>query len=215
MELAWKESTDSTATVSESTIRSDARKLMHLVHAISRDNVSRAVLIIKRFLNSNSNVLIKQGLSSDFVNASESTMNEICQGIRDSITHHTNPNGGTRSTSSDAYVKDIASAAVWSFVKKGEDVPITSIQQLTNLSSRQIKSAVDRVKELIATNKRVGPYKRAQRKDKVVDKVIPYIWRYLQDDKYTRLDSNQGMYVTLDPTTKKMVNVHKRVWLKS
>ena len=157
MALAWKESTDSE--VSKSTVKSDARYLTFFLHTISRDNILRAVLAIKRLLNSKFNAFIKQEVKSDLADKSESIMNEIWQGIRDSITHHTNPNGGTRSTSADAHVKDIASAVVWSFVKKGVDAPLTRIQELTNLSSRQIKSAVDRVNELIATNKRVGPYK--------------------------------------------------------
>ena len=91
--LAWKASTDSA--VSKSTEKSDARYLTFFLHAISRDNVVRAALAVKRLLNSKLNAFIKQEVKSDLADKSESIMNEICQGIKESITHHTNPNGGT------------------------------------------------------------------------------------------------------------------------
>jgi hypothetical protein len=51
--LAWKALTDSA--VSESIEKSDARYLTFFLHAISRDNVLRAALAVKRLLNSKLN----------------------------------------------------------------------------------------------------------------------------------------------------------------
>jgi hypothetical protein len=51
------------------------------------------------------------------------------------------------------------------------------------------------------------------RKDFVKVKLEPYLYSFLMDDSYTRLDTNQGLIEVLDPRSGKVVDEHKRIWL--
>jgi len=42
-----------------------------------------------------------------------------------------------------------------------------------------------------------------------------YVYLYLKDDKYTRVDTNQGSVEGKDPVTGEIISEHMRVWENS
>lgn len=61
-------------------------------------------------------------------------------------------------------------------------------------------------------NKPVEPLRRAKRKDRMVERVQPYIWDYLQDEDFTRFDSKQNFKEVRNPRTGETEKVHMRIW---
>ena len=54
-------------------------------------------------------------------------------------------------------------------------------------------------------------------KDKIIKKLEPYVFGYLLDDDFTRLDTKQGLVDVIDPRseTGELVTVHRRIWLNA
>ena len=59
----------------------------------------------------------------------------------------------------------------------------------------------------------MSPLERKTRKDRIREKVLASVFEHLQDEDYTRFDSNQGKVTVQHPQTGEEVSVHKRIWL--
>lgn len=134
------------AELSQSTTRNDSNFLRASLFAIAQGKVERAANTIVHFLNNTSNIAMKKVVVSELCKET-GIHQKILSSIRESVAYHTNENGGTRTTSADTFVKDVAAAAVFSSVKDGVDISDKSIIDTVGVSRRQVSHARARVKE--------------------------------------------------------------------
>ena len=57
--------------------------------------------------------------------------------------------------------------------------------------------------------------KREERKDCVRTKIQPFVYRYAQDDAYTRFDSNQGKVYVTNPSNGELEKINRRIWIET
>ncbi len=72
--------------------------------------------------------------------------------------------------------------------------------------------AREQVLTLKKDDKLVTPIERKKRKDFVRNKLKPYVYDYLTDNCYTRIDTNQGSVEIIDPRTGDVISEHRRIW---
>ena len=204
--LDWDES-HSTTPSSRTQFR-DVADLRALLMAISHGNEERATDTIVQFLEMKSSSNIRHNIAQHL----NSIDHQIVTGLMQSIAHHTDSKGGTRTTAAETFVKDVISASVWNIAM--QDKPsIPPIATALGANYRQVNSAITRVQQLVTTNKPVLPYQRNEYKNKISEKAVPYIFDYLTDPDVTRLDTNQGLRECVDPRTGATIKVQKRIWM--
>ena len=202
--MNWNEPTK----VCEQTKQRDAKELHESLFSITHGCPTRATRAIVCFLAKNSNHCIWQVVCAAIQSGIDS---KIVLGLRNCIFHHTT-DSGRRTTAAKTLVKNIVSGAIFHLVDEGMEFSMAHTQQALGVSKRQIK-AMHHVKQLIDTNSHAMPYQLAERKDRIVGKVVLYIYDYLLNDEYTQMDTKQGMREVVDPRTGKNENIHMQIWL--
>ena len=112
------------------------------------------------------------------------------------------------------FVKFIVFACVFKIVRDGIEISNNCLRNAIGTTSEQVAKAREDVKQKLEANSLVTPLSRKKRKDHIRDILKPHVFRYLQDDNFTRLDTNQNKADVIDPSTGNVVEVHRRIWLK-
>jgi hypothetical protein len=195
-----------------STISADANNLLKFLGAITSWNYHRAAEAINRLLARRECTPIKKLVRST-VNGLATLAVRVTSGMKLAIAHHTNPGGGTRTIPAETLVKNTVLTAVWGFVERGEDVPVSDLIQLLGTTQNQISIASDIARELIENNNVITPLERMRRSDFIRDKLLPYLYDWVMDDDVTRFDSNQ-YFATIDNPKNpgEEIHVHQRIW---
>ena len=205
----------STASFHTSTTTRDAKDLRAVIMSISRANPVRAGSAIVRFLKDKSNFLVKQRVIKAIrfeIDPDADACKLIVSGIKKSIKHHTIQQGGSRTYPAETFVKNVTAASLFDIVKLKSNISQAAISRLIGATTHQIGLAHSLVKDLLAESLTVMALERKTRKDFIRDKLRPYIWQFLKDDWYTRLDSKQNLVDASNPITNKEEKVHKRIW---
>ena len=66
---------------------------------------------------------------------------------------------------------------------------------------------------MLSQNILATPLKRKVRKDFIQSKLEPFVFDFLRDGAYTRLDTKQGLVTVNDPRSGEEIVVHRRIWL--
>ena len=209
--VEWK---DSSVSHSSMTTFKDTKDMLHVVNAISRGDQSRAACAIGRMLSGKSLVKMKDQVKEIICKSDTDTL-QLCKlvtdGIRESNEHHKTK--GTRTIAAESHVKSSVTACLHKIVKDGHNVSDQSLMDLLSVTRGQISHARGRVKEMLSNKTIVTALERTVRKDMVRRKVLGYVFAFLLDDSYTRLDTKQGLEQVMDPRTGYSSTVHKRIWL--
>ena len=137
----------------------------------------------------------------------------IVDGIKGIISHHTRTRkGGTRTIASETFVKNVVVASLFGVVKEKKDVSNHSLSSFIGVSFCQIKRARITVQDLITNDSDISVLGRKKRQDHIRKAVLPSVFKFCLDDDYTRLDSNQGLDVVVNPRTGEDTTVHRRIW---
>jgi len=189
---------------------------LHVVTlAISRGNPKRAGCAISLLLSRSKNKDVKDEVLKSITaekRKDDATKDLIIDGIRESIEYHTTSTG-TRHAIAEMFIKFVVAACLFSIVSKGIQVADHCLSRVLGTTIRQISSARRRVAEMIENNTFISEPARKTRKDRIRDKLRPFIFKFLlDDDSITRLDTNQGKVDVIDPSTEEIVSVHRRIW---
>jgi len=109
-------------------------------------------------------------------------------------------------------VKNVVTACLFKMMQEDVDASDYAISNAIGASRHQIQCGKDRVEELLTKQTTVTALERKERKDKIRIKVEAYIFDFLKDDSYTRLDTKQGLADVIDPKTAETITVHRRIW---
>lgn len=190
---------------------SDADDLQCVLYCISRSNPKRAADAITRFLNKESNKVVADDVISSFDGSDLNS--QIIKGLRQSIAHHTNSKGGTRTMASETFVKNVALSACFSIVQDGLNVSNTSLAKTIGTTREQIDHALKTANKLITDDTKITPIQRVDRYDKIADKIDPFIYDFICDNEISRLDTKQHFCEIDDPKSPgNKIRVHKRIW---
>ena len=128
------------------------------------------------------------------------------------MTHHTSESGGPI-IHVETYIKNVICGSIWCIMK---NVWITSsaLAIILGVTWGQITAARITVWEFMPNNKVMTALECSKRKDFVRHKLDVFVFEFLLDDDYTRLDSKQGPIVIICPKTNKNITaVHKNCWI--
>jgi len=197
----------------------DVKDLEVTMHAISVGDLDCAAIALTQYINKESNndlrERVRNGLKLDEGSADINTLQWVVDGIKKSITHHTNSDGGTRTNSEETFVKNVVVSCLFDIVDEAHDIPNKTLSKIIGATRDQIKLGRAKAQEIIDNGDGITPYSRKVRYDFIQAKAETYVWAFLQDDNIdaTRFDSNQYHVKVIDPTTDKEIKQHKRVWL--
>lgn len=112
-------------------------------------------------------------------------------------------------------MKNLIIASCFNFIKTGIEVPITALMKVLGTTHNQIVHAIKKAKSLIDCSSVITAIERKQRKkDKIIDKIDPYLYDFFCDTDISRLDAKQHLCVIDDPKSPgNEIQVHKRIWL--
>ena len=217
----WKLSLPSDKPTSPSTITEDANQLEVMLHAISRGDASRAASDLRLVLSRKPNATLKEAILPIFKEmickkGDKEQADVILNSIKQCIAHHTNSKGGTRTTAAETLVKDSVLACVFGDTNEdGSHITITNsaLSKLIGTTNNQVASARTRMKDILTNDSIVTKLERKTRKDFIRVDLREYVFDFLLDDIYTRLDTKQGLVEAIDPRTDERITVHKRIWL--
>ena len=119
---------------------------------------------------------------------------------------------GQRKSSSEAMIKHVAAACMFAVVQEDTGTSNRQLQKLLGISLHQIKTARQNASDMIENERLELSLDRKQRSDCVRDKLKPYVFNFLKDDEFTRLDTNQPLVDVVDPRTGEIVAEHTRIW---
>lgn len=201
---------------SASSKTNDVKNLRASLITTTKANAQRAAAVLHQFLKDQCNDLVMiefdklRSMKSQC--ADDPTLPEIItDSIKRSIDHHTTTRG-TRTIVAETFVKNVAISCVFGLPENENKVSYKAINKLTGLSMNQLKQARESVNTMLTTNSQVIPLSRKQRNDCIRGVAEQYIWLYLQDDDYTRLDTNKKLMKSIDPRTGEEVDIHGRIW---
>jgi RNase H-fold protein (predicted Holliday junction resolvase) len=193
------------------TVKEDAKDIQAMTFAISRGDSTRAASVISYFLNQKSNKDIKHKVLADISN--RRVYEQIVLGLKHSISHHTSSKGGTRSISAETFVKNVVVASVFHMVAEGLEVPVELVIKHLGTTKRQINYAIDEIKSLMGADRPIkGLEKRMTRCDKVIDKLDPYVFDFLTNDEFTRVDTTKKQRAIVEPRSGNTCVVPIRTW---
>jgi hypothetical protein len=195
-----------------STGTSDAKKLQAAIYAIADGDSARAATAITYFLNSKSNENIKREVLANISDKNERIYEQIVMGLQEAIAHHSSGLGGTRTKVSETFVKNVATAAIFHIVSEEIKMPMEAMMRILGTTKRQIKYAIAEIDLLISENCTVKALTRKTRCDKIVDKLEPYIFDFVTDNEFTRVDTNAKLREVVNPRDGKMVKEPIRLW---
>ncbi|KAL7458925.1 hypothetical protein ACHAWC_010635 [Mediolabrus comicus] len=198
------------ATVNKRRMREDAKDLQAILETISRFDLVRAAHAIASVLSTNK-VLQETVYDLTYSDESESLPKQILDGIKECLSHHT-ISTGTRPKESEYLVKHLLLGCVF---KLHGTVSTNKIKNLLGTTAEEVNQAIDQAKLLRESGEQVQAYTRKKRKDYIRGILKKYIFRFLEDDDYTRLDTNQKPTRQVNPLldTDEKVDVASRIWL--
>ena len=117
----------------------------------------------------------------------------------------------------ETFIKHVVLSCVFTIVKQKAEVNDRELQKMLGALTHQISSARAAVQDLIDNNSMVRSRERKIRRDKIIIKLERHVFDFLLDDKFTRLDTKQGLEDVIDPRseTREQTTVHKIIWLNS
>lgn len=181
--------------------------------AVSRGDTTRAGEAIGRILSDSTNSDMRE-VALKFVTKKEDEHLKLCKllvdGIKDSNAHHNAI--GSRTKAAETFVKNNVTACVFKIVKDKHEISNGSIMSCLGVSNRQVKYARRQVKDILTNNSLICPVQRKTRKDFIRLKLEKYVFDYLSDDEYTRLDTKQDLVDVEDPRTGELITVHQRIY---
>jgi len=206
---------------SPSTITEDANQLEVMLHTISKGDASRAASDLRLVLSRKPNATLKEAILPIISDMSckrddKKQADIILNSIKQCIAHHTNPKGGTRTIAAETLVKDSVLACVFGDTNEdGTHINITNsaLSKLIGTTNNQVASARTRMKDILTNDSIVTQLERKTRKDFIRVDLREFVYDFLLDDNYTRLDTKQGLVEAIDPRTDERTTVHKRIWL--
>ena len=208
-----------TPRIAKTTAYRDKKELRAVLFTISRGDPRRAANAISNLLSEPNNddvqKLLPRLVPDDIQNDTIQKLAKydlIVGGIRDSIERHTNGRG-TRTIAAETFVKNVTQACLTRIVATGEKISSREISRLIGANINQVSTCRDSVASLVVENGIITTHERKKRKDFIRQKLRPYVFDFLLDDSYTRLDTNQGMLEVTDPRTNEERMVHRRIWL--
>ena len=188
---------------------------------ICRSNPQRSALALSRYLSNEANEHVKAAVEKclafhdiesekDLPPSSEKERADM-QLIEDSISNHfaTNMQAFTHP---ETFVKKVLVACLCAVVKGKETVSIKAVSDMVCANRNYVSRVIEKVKHLQATNSPVKDIHRERRKDFIRHKLQPYVFDFLLDDDYTRLDTKQGLDEVTDPRTGELTTLHQRIW---
>ena len=194
------------------TYRRDAIDIRSSLLAVSRAKPKRAAKAISIILSDKRNKAFKQEMLNVLspYNANRSLETLMIKGIRDSIAHHTMQRGGSRTLASETFIQNVCCACMFG---DDSDNPFLGLQVKTilGINYRQLERARTKAQYLIKNSEIMESLDRDVRKDFIRVKLAPYVYSFLMDDSYTRLDTNQGLVEVVDPRSGKVVDEYKRI----
>ena len=201
----------------KSTLSSDKNDLKMLIDCISNKNVHRASSAIVSLLSEKSNRELKDAVIEAIVPTKSCSSNGdsmsqlVIKGMRSIIKHH--DSRSQRSGAGETVMKHLVAASLFHIEKENINVSNRSIEDFLGVTHRQVKSARKIVQDMINNNKQGVNLQRKVRSDYIRPKLKPYVYDFLKDDEYTRLDTSQGLVDVIDPRTGKTVTEHMRIWI--
>ena len=197
--------------VTKATSHYDKEDLLAILQTVSRFNLHRAANAVALVLQSVPSLREQVG-KLVYSDTTESMSQDILNSIKECLSHHTRSAGGTRPTESESLVKHVALSVV--FALNVAKYSVASIAKaLGSINARQVKAAIENAKILRETDTQVQPYQRKRRSDYIRLDARPYIWRFSEDDDFTRLDTNHPKVEITNPITNEKEFVPSRTWL--
>ena len=181
-----------------------------MILSISHGNAKRAAETVFRWLQKDENVVVSDTVENMIGN----THKLVLQGIHASIQSQTRVKG-SRNRAAETFVNNVVAACLFTIVKEKNDVGDNDLKKLLGISVNQITLARKTIQDLMTNDYTMKIQERKIRKDKILVKLEPYVFNFLLDDKYTRLDTKQGLEQVVDPRTddSESITVHRRIWL--
>ena len=201
--------------VNSSFMREDSRVIQPIMEAISNSNPKRAGKSIAKFLDHPVNCQVKTAVLEE-LEPNQKIERHITDGIRALAEHYSTT--GSRTTTENVLIKNLALSAVFSKVKEGHgvcEVNLSEMSRRININRPQLKIAVDTAHSLLYNNQPICFPKRQERKDCVRTKIQPFVYQYALDDDYTRFDSNQGKVNATNPSNGQLEEVNRRIWIET
>ena len=197
--------------------REDVQDLVVMLHSICRGNHIRAAGAISKTLQDSKNRPIKDVVHELVFHQTEEerTKTLVIKGIHASIQSHTS-GGGTCIAAVETFVKHVATACMYKIVEEKVEVSTNYMEKVLGTTPHQVSIARETVQELVANKSLTKRQERQTRKDRIQEKIQSYVMRFLLDDKYTRLDTKQGLEEVLDYRlpieSREMITIHRRIW---
>ena len=188
----------------------DKKDLLAILQTISRYNLPRAAEAISLVLQSDL-ALLKQVSKLTYSDTTKSMSQDILNSIKECLSHHTLSTGGTRPKESENLVKHLVLGCVFA-LEKGKYAAASIANVLGSIHVRQVNAATENAKRLRETNTQVQPNKRKKRSDYIREKVRPVLFKFCQDDEFTRLDTNHPKVDIMNPITNEIESVASRTW---
>ena len=211
-ELEW--SSDET-TFTRGLSSGNAKDMCASLLAVSRAQLKRAAKAISVILADKQNSLFAKELIALISHHANTCAMEqlIIDGIREIILHHTIRRGGSRTTDLETSIKNVCCVCMFNIAKNNCEVSRCVLMSFVGVSIKQINFALTKATYLIKNNKVMGTIDRQLRKDFIRVKLKPFLYSFLLDNDYTRLDTNQDLVEVIDPRSDKETTEHKRIWL--
>ena len=112
-------------------------------------------------------------------------------------------------------MKHIIAACVFHVEKENASVRNSVLSKELGISTHQLTLAREKVANMINYSSLGFVLTRKERADRVRERLMRYVYLYLKDDKYTRVDTNQGSAEGKDPVTGEIISEHMRIWENS
>ena len=173
------------------TTSKDSKDILAAIYGISRGNPGRATKTVARILQQSSNVQLKEQVKK-LVNVEDDSLEKmILNGIRSGLSHPTTTRG-PRTIAAEAFVKNVCCAACFDLAKLDDhNNPIsrTPVARILGTTRHQVDIAINQAKDLIASQSATVVLERKRRSDYIKDDLAPFVYNFLADDEYTRLDT--------------------------
>lgn len=189
----------------------DAEDLQAVLETIARFDLNRAALAIGTVLKKSTALKKRVGnliYAKDLARAELAC--EIVDSIKKCISHHTSSRGGTRLQASESLVKHLHLGSVFGLP---DSVTTNRIKNALGTTTEQVLHATELAETLLENNEQVPEFKRAKRKDFIMDELDKAVMKFCKDDRYTRLDTNQKPTSQINPLTGKKEDIASRIWL--
>jgi len=211
--MEWSSPPNDVQQTSSSTLAEDVKDIRSALIVVTRKDLSRAANTIASILTDNRNAGLKPLVMEAIgVEDKKSELNShIVQGLANCISQHSTRAVAPAQPPQRLFIKNIRTAALFSVAKNG-NVSNQRLADTLAASWYQISSARNRAPLLVDQKMIVGPYLRNTRCDFILEKPVPFVHDYCQDDDHTRLDTKQRVYEWTNPRTGETEVINKRIY---